>query len=84
MGDAAVRRALGLYNEEKARREALEGGQGLSLGGWLGVAGGILGALGAGLLIGWVWGHLQVPGGQVPAPPQGQLERGLRVLLTQP
>lgn len=74
---------MGAFRAERARRATLEGGQGLSLGGWLGVAGGILGALGAGLLIGWIWGHFQ-PAGQVPTAPQSGLERGLRVLLTQP
>lgn len=55
--EEAIEKAMGLYRTEKARREALEGGRGLSLGGWLGVAGGVLLALGTGFLTGWLWAH---------------------------
>jgi len=59
--EEALGQADGLYREEKGRREALEAGPGLGVGRALGVAGGVLGALGVGLLVGWLWGHFGTP-----------------------
>lgn len=60
----------GQFRTEKARRELLDGGQGLSALGWLGVAAGVVAAAALGLALGWAWGHfgkllstgLEVPG----------------------
>ncbi len=68
----------GQYREERGRREALEGGGGVSLGQVLGTAGGIVGALGVGIFVGWLWGHFSAPRNSLEVP--GASQSGLKPL----
>lgn len=81
----AVERVMGLYREELARRQAAEGMAKPSLGLILGVAGGILGTLATGLVIGYLWGHFEHANAvEVPRATQSGLERLGAVPLLQP